>query len=134
MSRNFFVKANAKEFRGAGHDLKLSRTILLELPKIFVNLPRGPSVCYNLPKLCVTPLRGLRQLYSGGRDLSINIFAPTPQKVLDSIAWALYNWRRTKTWLLKNLVQLCKKYLTSHRYCTYNGAPAPKDLLNFVQL
>ena len=50
MSRSFFVKANAGEFRGAAHDLGVSRFFYTNCPKlskIIAGMPRVSTICAN---------------------------------------------------------------------------------------
>lgn len=72
--KNFFRigrQGNANEFRGAAHDLSVSRIILANLPKFSQIIARQPR-----------------------RDYVFANYAGLPQKVLDIVAILLYNRRR----------------------------------------
>ena len=73
MSNNFCRTPNINLFRGAAHDLGMSRIILPSGAKIFVNLPHFAPGLPRFATLCHTR-----------RDLSIDLFCAIVQKVLDN--------------------------------------------------
>ena len=153
MSNLFCRNPNASEFRGAAHDLIVSRIIFSNLPKlskIVAGMPQVSTICanYTVPaetsqaiyfhELCKKYLTSSAYycIIGAARLALLKTNAQLPQKVLDNPGPCAYTTRvgtgsspAETTSFEKNFTQSCKKDLTNRTRTGKMARGTPKKVV-----